>query len=49
MVKLLVENGASLLKPKTDGITILHVATCSTEIIIHQEIFCDKNYFKSNN
>eukprot|EP00347_Sterkiella_histriomuscorum_P009685 403340270 len=32
MVKYLVENGASLLKPKKDGLTVLHVAACQNDI-----------------
>ena len=41
MVKLLVENGASLLKPKADGITILHVAASVNDI--HTLDFALKN------
>jgi ankyrin repeat protein len=32
VVKLLVENGAQLLKPKADGMTVLHVAASSNDI-----------------
>jgi len=32
MVKALVESGASLLKPKKDGITILHIAASQNDI-----------------
>ena len=41
MVKLLVENGASLLKPKADGMTILHVAASVNDI--HTLDFALKN------
>jgi ankyrin repeat protein len=32
MVKFLVENGAHLLKPKKDGMTILHISASSNDI-----------------
>ena len=32
VVKMLVEGGAQLLKPKADGMTILHVAASSNDI-----------------
>jgi ankyrin repeat protein len=32
MVKLFVENGASLLKPRRDGLNILHLCCCSNDI-----------------
>jgi ankyrin repeat protein len=32
IVKLLVESGATLLKPKADGMTILHVAASQNDI-----------------
>ena len=32
MVKELLENGASLLKPKMDGLTILHIAASQNDI-----------------
>jgi ankyrin repeat protein len=34
MVKLLVNNGASILKPKKDGLTILHVAATINDVRI---------------
>jgi ankyrin repeat protein len=32
MVKELLENGASLLKPKKDGLTVLHIAASQNDI-----------------
>ena len=32
IVKLLVENGANLLKPKGDGMNVLHVAASHNDI-----------------
>lgn len=32
VVKLLVENGAEILKPKADGMTVLHVAASQNDI-----------------
>lgn len=32
MVKFLVDNGAHLLKPKRDGMTILHVAASNNDV-----------------
>jgi ankyrin repeat protein len=32
MVRTLVENGAQLLKPRKDGVTILHIAACENDV-----------------
>jgi len=32
VVKLLVNNGASILKPKSDGMTIMHIAASQNDI-----------------
>ena len=32
MVRTLVDNGAQLLKPRKDGVTILHIAACENDV-----------------
>ena len=32
MIKVLVDNGASLLKPRVDGVTILHIGACANDL-----------------
>lgn len=33
-VEALVDNGASLLKPRKDGVTILHVSACANDLYV---------------
>ena len=32
MIKILEDNGASLLKPRIDGVTILHIGACANDL-----------------